>query len=65
MDKPRPDPTQDIYEILDRADLTPTGVYNSKMSMSKIINAMRTKIATDTAEYIRQRELNNKEKSNG
>ncbi len=50
MDRKLSDPTPDIYKIMDRAGLDSANVYNAKKSMAKIINEIRTSIATQTAE---------------
>lgn len=50
------DPTNDIYQIMDNVGLTPSDLYNTKKSMAKIINDIRTGIAKQTADYILKRE---------
>lgn len=42
----------EITRILDHIDFTPSGLYNSKKPMSKIVNDMRTELVDMLAGYI-------------
>lgn len=46
------DPRPDITKILDDIDFTSSGLYNTKKSMSKIVNDMRTQLVEILADYI-------------
>lgn len=48
------DPLDEIYKMMDMADLTPSGLYNPKKSMARIVNDIRTKLATELNDYIKE-----------
>lgn len=51
-----PNVTPEIYKLLDQAGLDGATLYNSKKSMSKIINEIRTRLAENLTAYILKRD---------
>lgn len=51
-----PDPIIEIYELMDKAGLTTSGMFNSKKPMAKIVEDVRSKLAKDFKALIERRE---------
>lgn len=51
-----PDPSDDIYKIMDRAGLDGASMYSAKESLFKIVTRVRGEIVRETKALIEQRE---------
>lgn len=61
-----PDPTDDIYRLLDDAGLRSAALLATREPMTKIIESMRNEIARQFKDYLKRREaVLIKEKKNG
>lgn len=56
MSKPDNDPTGELYALLDQAGLDAGRLLDSKKSMSKIVNEIRTKFVVKAKAYIVRRD---------